>query len=97
FISDNRLRNISRTTFRGLAKLRALALSSNALESIDDDVFEEQMPDLERLNLAYNRLGVIPRSALNGLTKLNTLYLNGCGLDSIDADVLEGMPNISSM
>ncbi|KAH3691706.1 hypothetical protein DPMN_194105 [Dreissena polymorpha] len=47
-LSQNRLRNISRATFRGLAKLRILDLSSNQLESIDDGSFEG-MPDLYEL------------------------------------------------
>ncbi|KAH3878509.1 hypothetical protein DPMN_002405 [Dreissena polymorpha] len=40
-LNGNRLRNISRATFRGLIKLQNLFLFNNALESIDGGVFEE--------------------------------------------------------
>ncbi|KAH3896720.1 hypothetical protein DPMN_020899 [Dreissena polymorpha] len=48
----NQLRNISRATFRGLAKLRILSLLSNQLESIDDGAFEG-MPDLYELKCIW--------------------------------------------
>ncbi|KAH3896733.1 hypothetical protein DPMN_020913 [Dreissena polymorpha] len=52
YLQGNRLRNISRATFRGLAKLRFLYLSSNQLESIDDGAFAG-MPDLYELKCIW--------------------------------------------
>ncbi|KAH3878434.1 hypothetical protein DPMN_002327 [Dreissena polymorpha] len=71
-LNVNRLRNISRATFRGLIKLQDLYLSNNTFESIDDGVFEV-VTNLTKLYLSNNQLRNISRATFRGLIKLQYL------------------------
>lgn len=90
----NAISEIDINAFSGLTALKVLDLSNNRLESIFDDLFEENK-DLRILKLSKNNFkSHVPKLRIPWLTELS---LDSCQINHLPLDTFDGLTNIRSL
>uniref|UniRef100_A0A158R476 LRRCT domain-containing protein n=1 Tax=Syphacia muris TaxID=451379 RepID=A0A158R476_9BILA len=64
-LNNNKLKNVPRSSFSGVPRLRQLRLEGNVLENLDSDVFKSLSRSLEVLDLSNNNFANVPAAAIS--------------------------------
>ncbi|GIY20735.1 peroxidasin [Caerostris darwini] len=92
----NKIREITKHTFKDLGKLNTLLLNNNHLTRIDDDAFKG-MPELRYLYLYKNRIKIIGNHAFRHLHKLEQLYIHFNKIERIEPSTFADLPSLERL
>ena len=95
FLDGNRLAALP-SGLAGLASLRTLHLSRNALTQLPPRAFAG-LEGLQRLDLEYNQITRLQAGAFDGLSELRSLKLSSNGLSKLDEGAFAGLPRLESL
>ena len=87
---------LSTGDFDGLASVRGVNLSDNALATLPADVFRG-LGSLVELRLSDNRLTALPANLFEDLSSLQRLYVGNNSLTSLPADLFERLGNLRGL
>lgn len=86
-ISDSDLKSLKQADLKPFTKLQELALVSNDLETLDDNLFAFNT-ELVFVNFSFNKIKIVGEGILTPLTKLQSALFKGN--DCIDASGTKG-------
>ncbi|GFS41621.1 peroxidasin [Nephila pilipes] len=92
----NKIREITKHTFKDLGQLNTLLMNNNHLTRIDDDAFKA-MPELKYLYLYKNKIKTIGPHAFRGLRKLEQLYIHFNKIEKIESSTFADMPSLERL
>ncbi|GBN61603.1 Peroxidasin [Araneus ventricosus] len=92
----NKIREITKHTFKNLGKLNTLLLNNNHLIRIEDDAFQAT-PELRYLYLYKNRIKFIGKDAFKGLHNLEQLYIHFNKIEKIEPSTFADLPSLERL
>ncbi|KAG8198932.1 hypothetical protein JTE90_015139 [Oedothorax gibbosus] len=92
----NKIREITKGTFKNLENLNTLLLNNNHLTKIDNDAFKA-LPELRYLYLYKNRIKSIGADAFKGLHKLEQLYIHFNKIEKINPETFDDLPSLERL
>ncbi|KAF8787391.1 Peroxidasin like protein [Argiope bruennichi] len=92
----NKIREITKHTFKDLGKLNTLLLNNNHLIRIEDDAFQAT-PELRYLYLYKNRIKFIGKDAFKGLHNLEQLYIHFNKIEKIEPSTFADLPSLERL
>ncbi|CRK91455.1 CLUMA_CG005124, isoform A, partial [Clunio marinus] len=94
--SDCSIKEIHKTNFVGLSKLKNLYLFRNQLANLEGKVFSDLI-SLENLELQNNAIDHIDRNAFHGLGKLKILYLNYNKINELHPETFASLSSLETL
>lgn len=97
-LERNKIRYVSDSTFRNLAKLKTLSLADNEISSLSPKTFDG-LVSVELLVLSGNKIYEVRATVFTGsvLPALEILKLDYCAVQQIDLNSFPGLSNLESL
>lgn len=91
------IKTLHSNALNGLVGLKKLNLSNNSLESIDESIFNNNLPNLIELDLSFNPIRKIENGAFSSLPSLKKLIMNHLSIDSIGELFFNGLTSLETL